>query len=92
MLQVSYLLFISVAVVEPSPLLLGPLTGLSYQPWTIYGDDYGAISGMTEWQGKPKYPENTRHSATCLDSASPGSRGGKPAANRLTYCKAKFCR
>jgi hypothetical protein len=49
--------------VEPSPLLLGPFTGLLYQPWMIDDDDCGAISGMNEWQGKPKYSEETCPSA-----------------------------
>jgi hypothetical protein len=30
---------------------------LLYQPWMIVGDDYVAISGMNEWQGKLKYLE-----------------------------------
>jgi hypothetical protein len=25
----------------------------------IDGDDFGSISGMNEWQGKPKYLEKT---------------------------------
>jgi hypothetical protein len=25
----------------------------------IANDDYGAISGMNEWQGKPEYSEKT---------------------------------
>jgi hypothetical protein len=29
----------------------------------IDDDDYGAISGMNEWQGKLKYPEETCPSA-----------------------------
>jgi hypothetical protein len=45
------------------------------------------------WQGKPKYPEKTCHSATLsitnptwLDlSSNPGRSGGKPATNRLSY-------
>jgi hypothetical protein len=43
------------AGVEPSLLLLRPFIGLLYQPWMIDGDDCGAISGMNEWQGKPKH-------------------------------------
>jgi hypothetical protein len=77
------------AGVEPSPLLLRPFTSLLYQPRMIDGDDCGAISGMNEWQGKPKYSEETCPSAalsttdhTCLDPGSnPGCRGGKPATN-----------
>jgi hypothetical protein len=29
----------------------------------INGDDHGAISGMYDWQGKPKYLEKTYPSA-----------------------------
>jgi hypothetical protein len=43
------------AGVELSPLLLRPFIGLLYQPWMRDGDDCGAVSGMNEWQGKPKY-------------------------------------
>jgi hypothetical protein len=28
-----------------------------YQPWMMDGEDCGAISGMNEWQGIPKYWE-----------------------------------
>jgi hypothetical protein len=48
---------------ELSPLLRRPFIGLLYQPWMIDGDDCGAISGMNEWQGKPKYWEETCPSA-----------------------------
>jgi hypothetical protein len=48
---------------------------------------------MNEWQGKPKYWEETCPSAamctpdpTRLEPGSnPGRRGAKPATNRLTY-------
>jgi hypothetical protein len=48
------------------------------------------------WQGKPKYSDKTRPSATscttnptCPDLGSnPGRRGGKPATNRLSYSTA----
>jgi hypothetical protein len=44
------------AGLESSPLLLWPFIGLLYQLWMIDGDDdCGAIIGMIEWQGKPKY-------------------------------------
>jgi hypothetical protein len=54
--------------------------------------DFGAISGMNNWQGKPKYSEKTCPSAalsttnpTLLDQGSnPGRRDGKPAINRLS--------
>jgi hypothetical protein len=43
--------------VEPSPLLLGLLSGLLYQPWMIDDDeddhddnDYGPIAEMNDWQ------------------------------------------
>jgi hypothetical protein len=41
--------------VEPGPPILPSSTGLMYQPWMIDGDHCGAISGMNEWQGNPKY-------------------------------------
>jgi hypothetical protein len=56
--------------VEPSLLLLRPFSGLLYQPWMVDGDDYGAISGMNEWEGKPKYWEKTCHSAA-LSTTNP---------------------
>jgi hypothetical protein len=40
-----------------SLLLLRPFIGLLQQPWMIDGDHCGAISGVSEWQWKPKYPE-----------------------------------
>jgi hypothetical protein len=40
---------------EPSPLVLWPFIGISYQPWMINGDDCGATSGTNAWQGKQKY-------------------------------------
>jgi hypothetical protein len=52
-------------------------------------DDFGAISGMNKLQGKLKYSEKPCSSAdlstTDLTSLNPGSRGGKPATNRLDY-------
>jgi hypothetical protein len=46
--------------VEPSPLLLRSFIGLLYQPRMIDDDnDCGALSEMNEWQGKPKYWEET---------------------------------
>jgi hypothetical protein len=46
--------FVYLGGVEPSQLILQPFTGLTYQPWKIDGAEYGAISGMIEWQEKPK--------------------------------------
>jgi hypothetical protein len=56
-------LFIYGSRVEPNPLLLRPFIGLLYQPWMIDGDDCGAVGGLDEWQGKPKYSEETCPSA-----------------------------
>jgi hypothetical protein len=50
--------------VKPSPLLLRPSIGLLLQPWMVDGDDYGAISGMNDWQGKSRCSEST-----CLSAA-----------------------
>jgi hypothetical protein len=89
----GYFVFIYGAGVEPSALLLRPFIGLLYQPWLIYSDDYGAIGGMNEWQGKPKCSEKTHASAvlstTDLTRFDPGSKsghcGGKPATYRPRY-------
>jgi hypothetical protein len=72
MLHVSgrSLKFIYGAGFEPSPLLLRPVICLLYQPWMIDGDDCGTISGMNEWQRKPKYSEETCPSAA-LSTADP---------------------
>jgi hypothetical protein len=59
----------------------------------IDGDDCGAISGMYEWQGEPKFSEEAGSSAalssidsTWLDRGSnPCRRGGKPVTNRQSY-------
>jgi hypothetical protein len=45
--------------VETSPLILWPFIGLLYQLWIIECSDYGAISEMNEWQGKPMYSAET---------------------------------
>jgi hypothetical protein len=52
--RVNYLV-----VVEQNPLLLRPLIHLLYQPWMINGDYCGAILRISDWQGKPKYSEET---------------------------------
>jgi hypothetical protein len=58
--------FLFLAGFEPSPLLLLPLIGLLYQPWTIDDDDDDdddddceVVRGMNEWQKKPKNSEQT---------------------------------
>jgi hypothetical protein len=78
---------------EPSPAWLWSFIGLLYQPWMIDGDDCGAISSISEWQGKPKYSKKTCSiAALCatepklLDSGSkPDRGGGKPVTNHLSY-------
>jgi hypothetical protein len=48
--------FICGAGVEPSPLLLQPITGLLYQPWTIDGDDdCGVNGGMNDWLSQSRH-------------------------------------
>jgi hypothetical protein len=68
---------------------LGPLgtaaTNWPIAAWRIWWNE--------DWQGKPKYSEKTRPSATLsitnhtwLDpGTNPGRRGGKSATNRLSY-------
>jgi hypothetical protein len=46
--------FIYWTAVEPSPLLARQFIGLLYQP-LMTDDDCGAIGGMNDMQGKPKY-------------------------------------
>jgi hypothetical protein len=80
------------AGVEPSPLLLQSFIGLLHQPRDIDGDDSGIVTGMNEWQGKPKYLGKTWPSTalsttdpTRFDTRwNPGRRGENPAANRLS--------
>jgi hypothetical protein len=49
--------------VEPSPLLLRPLTVLLYQPRMMMGEDEWS-SRWKDWQGEPKYSEKTCSNAT----------------------------
>jgi hypothetical protein len=56
----------------------------------LMDDDCGAISGINEWQGKPKYLETSCSSgalfAALLDEgSSPVRRGGKPETTHLSY-------
>jgi hypothetical protein len=68
-------------------------TGLLYQPRMIGDGDCGDIGGMKICRGKPKYSDKTCPSATLSTTSptgldpgfNPGSRGGKPATNRLSY-------
>jgi hypothetical protein len=92
-LSSAFCLLIYEAGVEPSPLLTRPFSGPQYSPRVIDGDNYEAISGMNEWQRKPKYSEEICPSAavsttdpTWLEPGSnPGRRCGKPATDRLSY-------
>jgi hypothetical protein len=81
----------------PSPLLLASFIGLLYQPWMIDADDCGAISGVSEWQRKPKYsekktcpvplcPPQIPHDLTPVSSS--GRPGREPTNNRLRYSRA----
>jgi hypothetical protein len=53
-----FFLFIYWTEAEPSPVLLGLLIGLIYQP-CIIGYDCGGISEMNDWQEIPKYLKKT---------------------------------
>jgi hypothetical protein len=77
--------------------ILGPL-GTSATEWPIVPapgdcDDDGEFWWNEDWQGKPKYSEKTRPSATLPSTnptwpdpgMNPGRRGGKPANNSLSY-------
>jgi hypothetical protein len=84
--EVSSSSFICGAGVEPSPLLLRPLIGLSYQPRMTDTDDCGALNGVNDWQGKPKYSENTC-SSSALSTREPtgvglGSNTYRPVGSR----------
>jgi hypothetical protein len=71
---------------ESSPLLLRPFIELLYESWMIHDYDCGTISGMNEWQGKPKCSKQTHSLAflsaidqTCLKPRSnSGCRSGNP--------------
>jgi hypothetical protein len=75
------------AGLEPSTRLLQPFIGLLYQTCMIDGDDCKAITGMNEWQGKPKYSEECPSAAlstadpTGLD---PGLEPGPPLWEAVT--------
>jgi hypothetical protein len=62
--------------------LIVPAPGWLWWRWNRWND----------WQGKPKDSKKTYPSAalsttdlTCCPDANPGSRGGKPQTNRLSY-------
>jgi hypothetical protein len=83
-----YSLFICGAGVERRPLLLLLLIGLLYQPWMI-DDDISAISGMNEWQRKPKYSEKTCPVPLCplqipYNSTRARNRTANGGSQRLT--------
>jgi hypothetical protein len=52
-------LFIYRAGVEPRSLILRKCIGLLFQVWIIDDDCCEEISGMNEWQRKPKYVDET---------------------------------
>jgi hypothetical protein len=66
------------------PIVLAPDDRLGWL-WSNWWDE--------DWQGKPKYAEKTRPSATLSTTnptwsdpgSNPGRRGGNPATNRLSY-------
>jgi hypothetical protein len=70
----------------PSSTILRPFIGLLQQPWMTDGDDCGAVSGINEWQGKPKYSEETCHSAALSTTdpmwLEPGSNPGRCGEKR----------
>jgi hypothetical protein len=59
----------------------------------IDGDDYGAVGGMNEWQGKQQYSEKTCPAAVLFTTKltlphtglNLGLRDGKPATDRLSH-------
>jgi hypothetical protein len=53
------------------------------------GDDYGAVSEMNNWQGEPKYSEETCPSAL-TPARTRGRCGGKPATYRRSYGTAVY--
>jgi hypothetical protein len=80
---------------EWSPVQLGPL-GSAATDWPIVacpGWLWWRIWWNEDWQGKPKYSEKTRSSATLSATnptwpdpgSNPGCCGGKPATDRLSY-------
>jgi hypothetical protein len=77
---------------EPNPLFLRSFIGLLHQPRLIDDDDddCGAISGMNEWQGKPKYrertcPVSTTDTALLDQGTNSGHRDVETGTNLLSY-------
>jgi hypothetical protein len=79
-----------------NPPLLRPHVSLLYQLGLTDNDNCGAIDGMNDLHGKPKYLEKTYPSAALFATNStwngPGSnlvhRSGKQGSNRLSYSTA----
>jgi hypothetical protein len=63
-------LFMYGAGVESGLLLPLPYISLLYQLWVIDDYDCGAVDGMNEWQGKPKFSEKICPSSA-LSTADP---------------------
>jgi hypothetical protein len=84
----GFMLLIYCAGVEPSSLLLRPLTGLLYLPWMMDDTNWW----INDWQGKLKCSETTFPSAALpianpriLDGGwNPSRGGGNPATKRLS--------
>jgi hypothetical protein len=75
-------------------------SGLLYKPQMTDEDDFWSNWWNENWQGKPKYSEETYPSATLSTTKShmtarsrtPDRSGGKPATNRLSYGAPLFSR
>jgi hypothetical protein len=88
---IMVVIYLSVWSASKSNIILTYI-GLLYQPWMIDGDDCRAVNGMNEWQGIPKYSEETRPSADlsstvtlCLEPGSNSNRCyGKPTTYSLS--------
>jgi hypothetical protein len=57
------LLFYQCGWLVTESTITAAIISLPYQTWMIDCDDCGAISGMNEWQGEPKYSMKTFPSA-----------------------------
>jgi hypothetical protein len=60
--NIYFVFFYGAGVESNAPLIL-LFIGLLYQTWMTEGVNCGVIGGMNEWQGNPKYSENTSTTA-----------------------------
>jgi hypothetical protein len=85
--------FIYEAGMEPSPLLLRPFIGLLCQLWAIDINDYGAVSEMNEWQGKPApvpiCPPRIPHDLTVARSQA-AAVGSRPLTASVTPSSVRY--